>query len=116
MPAVALLQKPVEVCSIDECGRPVEAAGLCSGHRKRKTEGRPLNTPLQERPKTNWGRLKRSIDEYYETLESPAADENPKAVQERAESRLRRAIYRYVFTPAGELRISFYDGQKHQPR
>lgn len=31
-----------------ECPEPVEKAGLCRGHRERKKQGKPTNTPLRD--------------------------------------------------------------------
>lgn len=36
----------MQPCSVEGCGRPVQAGGLCSGHYQRKRRGEPL-TPLR---------------------------------------------------------------------
>lgn len=43
-------------CAVADCGRPVEAGGLCAAHRKRLARGRPLHPPIRLRGHA-WERL-----------------------------------------------------------
>lgn len=36
-----------ELCSIEGCGRRVDAAGLCSTHRRRRRRGLEMNAPIR---------------------------------------------------------------------
>jgi hypothetical protein len=56
---------PRQKCLIEWCDRLEElangrsAGGLCSGHRKRKQQGRPLDAPLHERMGRQSGNVRR---------------------------------------------------------
>lgn len=39
-------------CSVEGCVRPVEAGGLCQGHRKRKTRGQTVSGDLRDDTRT----------------------------------------------------------------
>lgn len=39
-------------CSVEDCGRPHVAQGLCEAHYRRKRRGKPLEPPISERGRT----------------------------------------------------------------
>lgn len=49
-----------------ECPEPVEAATLCKGHRKRKSRGKPIDTPLNDYD-AGWGTVAEAIERYAST-------------------------------------------------
>lgn len=55
-------------CSGDngDCPEPVEAAGLCRGHRWRKQHGKPIDTPLNDYGDA-WGTVSNAMERYCET-------------------------------------------------
>ncbi len=55
-------------CSVGGCRAPVEAIGLCAGHRKRKVRGLEVNVPLSA-PRgglSPWQLLEKALEEYWE--------------------------------------------------
>lgn len=38
----------IDLCTVDDCGKPAKRAGLCEGHRKRKRLGQTIHAPLRQ--------------------------------------------------------------------
>lgn len=78
--------------ALDDCDRPVEKAGLCAGHRKQKTLGKPF-TPLSD---SRAGRLT-----YHQVMVEAAlaladADSDDDRAFDRATDNLRKAAISYA--------------------
>lgn len=77
-------------CTVDDCGRDVERAGLCATHRKRKQRGRPLSPPVRQYdPRETLELASRAMADA-DTSEDSDAD------FERARKRLEMAALRFA--------------------
>lgn len=81
-------------CSVDDCGNEAKKAGLCWAHHKRKVRRRPLNTQIQEHPKTPWQSLLKAIDNFSEAAAETPEEDAMKAWK-RIQGTLRKALDRY---------------------
>lgn len=77
-------------CTIDECGRPVSAAGLCATHRRRKRLKLRMHAPIRTREVTLSDLLiaAREVDE---------SDSNEEF--ERLARRFRRLVRKWAACP-----------------
>ena len=72
-----------------DCPEPVEAAGLCRGHRWRRDNGKPINTPLRD-----YGDPTRVLQEA--AIRFAGVDGFDREAFERAWANLRIAAKRWV--------------------
>lgn len=76
-------------CTVDGCLRPARRSGLCWGHLKQRTKGKPLSD-LAEKGHGPKRVLQEAI---YDWVEADASD---KAAWARAWDRVRKAAVRYA--------------------
>lgn len=90
----------IDLCSVDGCTEPEEAAGLCAGHRKRKQRGQDVNVQLepQRGSLTPWQLLQKASAD----LEDADIKDDPAFV--RAELRLQYAAI--VFAASRRKRLT----------
>ena len=72
-----------------DCPEPVEAAGLCAGHRQRAKRNEPINTPLRDYGDP-WMAFDKAIHRYVET------NGFDRDAFERAKANLRMAAKRWL--------------------
>lgn len=80
-------------CSVDGCDRPVEAGGLCAGHRKRQLRGQVIDAPLSD---SIAGRLSPASMLVEAALALADADTSDDDAYERAVDNHRKAALRYA--------------------
>ncbi len=82
-------------CAVDGCDRPVEAAGLCAGHRKRKVRGKTVSGEVKEYAKNVVEGLPKSSLDYANAADN-GSNEDFELAKERFRAALRRYLWEYV--------------------